>query len=449
MKTLLKIILLLFVLNAFQSCSKDDAPTPEPIAKPEPEPEPEPDPILPEVTSMSPLSGPKTTIVKFTGTDFGSDASKVQVFFDDIASEIQNVTETEITTVVPPRAFFGEAKLVINGTEITGFNFDYQIVDIQVTTIAGDGTQGNADGNGTNAEFLSPLGVTIDAMGTVYVSDNVTIRQIMPNGEVTTLAGDNENNGFADGVGSNALFNFIIGIVTDSQGTIYVADAINHKIRKITPSGVVSTLAGNTEGFADGTGSNAQFNAPIGLAIDAANNIYVTDTGNHKIRKITPDGLVSTIAGSVAGFADGNGANAEFDSPVGISIDTQDNIYVSDLSNFKIRKIAANGTVSTVAGSDFGFTDGNASNAQFSNPYDIAMDKLGNIYVADLTNHSIRKITPDGLVTTIAGTGVEGFADGNGANAQFFQPRGLVVDADFNIYVADTNNFRIRKITQE
>jgi len=434
-KIILKTTLVAFLLLTF-SCSKDDTL------------EQEQQQVTPPatVTNMSPLSGPKTTIVTFTGTNFGTDINAVQVFFDGIEAEILSTTDTEIKTVVPPRAFFGDVTLVINGTTFTDFNFNYEIIDIQVSTFAGS-DPGFADGNGTNAEFRSPINMVLDTTGNLFVADAFAIRKITPNGDVTTFAGRDEP-GYADGPGASAQFTSINGIATDSDNNLYIADSGNHKIRRVTPSGIVSTLAGGDEGFADGTASEAQFNAPAGIAIDATNTLYISDARNHKIRKITSDGSVTTIAGGDEGFADGNALNAQFNLPIGITLNSENNFYITDVLNHKIRKIDTNNQVTTIAGSTQGFTDGNGLNAQFDTPIRLAVDLLDNIYVADLLNHKIRKISTTGQVTTIAGSD-QGFADGTGTNAQFDGIRGLIVDANFDIYVADFGNARIRKITQE
>jgi len=435
-KIILKTTLVAFLLLTF-SCSKDDTL------------EQEQQQVTPPatVTNMSPLSGPKTTVVTFTGTNFGTDTNAVQVFFDGIEADILSTTDTEIKTVVPPRAFFGDVTIIINGTTFTDFNFNYEIIDIQVSTFAGSEVGGFSDGNGTNAEFGLPLNMILDTAGNLFVADAFAIRKITPNGDVTTFAGSNAP-GFADGTGASAQFEFPTGIAIDSDNNLYIADSENHKIRKITPSGIVSTLAGGDQGFADGTASEAQFDTPAGIVIDATNTLYVSDAGNNKIRKITSDGSVTTIAGGDEGFADGNALNAQFNTPVGITLDSENNFYITDVLNNKIRKIDTNNQVTTIAGSTQGFTDGNGLNAQFHNPFNLAVDLLDNIYVTDLQNQKIRKISTTGQVTTIAGSD-QGFADGTGTNAQFNGVLGLVVDANFDIYVADSNNTRIRKITQE
>ena len=318
-----------------------------------------------------------------------------------------------------------------------------------VTTLAGSGTAGFADGTGSTAQFNGPYGMAVDSSGTVYVADlyNNHIRKITPAGVVTTLAGSGTA-GFADGTGSAAQFDSPFGVAVDSSGTVYVGDAKNHRIRKITPTGVVTTLAGSgTAGFADGTGSSAQFYFPAGVAVDSSGMVYVADSNNDRIRKITPAGVVTTLAGSgVAGFADGTGSAAQFNSPYGVVVDSAGTVYAADTYNQRIRKITSAGAVTTLAGGTAGSADGTGSAAQFNSPYGVAVDSSGTVYVGDLGNQRIRKITSAGVVTTLAGSGVAGFADGTGSAAKFYWPEGVAVDSSGTVYVGDTYNNRIRKI---
>lgn len=320
-----------------------------------------------------------------------------------------------------------------------------QDADTIVSTFAGS-IEGEADGVGSEARFTGPRAVAIDGVGNLYVVSGDKIRKISPAGEVNTLAGSTK--GYADGSGSAAQFNSPSGIAVDVTGNLYVSDLFNHKIRKITPAGVVSTLAGSTRGHADGSGSEVKFNNPMGIAIDATGNMYVADHTNNRIRKVSTTGEVTTLAGhpeSGFGDIDGIGAAARFNSPMGVATDAAGNVYVAD-SNQKIRRITPAGVVSTFAGSKRGFADGVATAAKFNFPNGITVDAVGNLYVADMENHKVRKITPTGEVSTLAGS-TQGFADGAGRTAQFNFPYGVVIDATGNVIVTDVFNHKVRKIT--
>ncbi|MBI3521048.1 MAG: T9SS type A sorting domain-containing protein [Bacteroidetes bacterium] len=318
----------------------------------------------------------------------------------------------------------------------------------QVSTLAGDGTTGNVNGAGKLASFWEPHGICIDASGNLYITDsgNRLIRKITPAGVVTTLAGSGIV-GQMNGIGTAASFNFPLGMCTDAAGNIYIADDANNKIRKITPAGVVTTFAGSgVTGQADGVGTAASFNRPSGICIDAAGNFYVADEVNNKIRKITAAGVVTTLAGSgILGQTDGIGTAASFSYPgMGICADGAGNIYVTDQN--KIRKITAAGVVTTLAGSGIsGQTDGIGTAASFFAPRGICIDASGNLYVADSFNRRIRKITPAGVVSTIAGSD-DGYIDAIGTAAKFQWPLGICIDATGNLYVADGGNNSIRKI---
>ena len=233
------------------------------------------------------------------------------------------------------------------------------------------------------------------------------------------------SSGYTDGTGTSAKFYNPTGVAVDGAGNVYVADLSNHRIRKITTSGVVSTLAGSgTSGYTDGTGTSAKFSYPTGVAVDGAGNVYVADLFNHRIRKITTSGVVSTLAGSASGYADGTGTSAQFSYPTGVAVDGAGNVYVADYNNHRIRKITTSGVVSTLAGSGTpGYTDGTGTSAKFSSPTGVAVDGAGNVYVADYNNHRIRKITTSGVVSTLAGSGKAGYTDGTGTSAKFYYPK--------------------------
>ncbi|CAN1544661.1 Secretion system C-terminal sorting domain [Flavobacteriaceae bacterium] len=318
---------------------------------------------------------------------------------------------------------------------------------VVVSTVAGS-TEGYADGNSTVAQFKFPYGVCSDAFGNKFVvdRDNQRIRKISPTGIVSTIAGSGVS-GYVDGIGTSAQFNFPSGIAVDGAGNVYIADSANNRIRKISTSGSVTTIAGSTSGFADGIGITAKFNNPTGISIDNTGNILVVDNQNNRIRKISTTGLVSTLAGSTPGYNDGIGSAAQFYYPVGICTDTSGNSYIADSSSHRIRKITPSGIVTTIAGNSVlgntgGYADGIGTSAFFSYPYGIAVDTSGNLYVADSGNSRVRKITPTGVVTTIVGI----LTDGTGNIATFYSPQGICTDSSNNILVADTYNHKIRKI---
>ena len=329
-----------------------------------------------------------------------------------------------------------------------------------VTTLAGTaGMSGSADGTGAAARFSSPKGVAVDTAGNVYVADtsNYTIRKVTAAGVVITLAGTAGMRGSADGAGAAASFDPPSGVAVDGAGNVYVADAFSSTIRKVTGAGVVTTLAGTAymRGSADGTGAAASFwleysSACSGVAVDSTGNIYVGDTNNSTIRKVTAAGVVTTLAGTarMPDHVDGTGAAARFNEPSGVAVDGAGNIYVADTDD-TIRKVTAAGVVTTLAGTAFrpGSTDGTGAAASFYGPSGVAVDSAGNFYIADATNDTIRKVTAAAVVTTLAGNASIGSADGTGAAARFYGASGMAVDSAGNIYVADTFNSTIRKIT--
>ena len=319
---------------------------------------------------------------------------------------------------------------------------------VVVTTVAGNGTGDNNSGASTISPINNPIDVVVDPAGNLIVSEYNRVKKVTPDGSISVLAGDGSR-AFADGQGIMAKFNHVNGITINSQGDIFVADRGNQCIRKITPAGLVSTFAGSTSyGYADGVGNNAKFWEPVDVAADSQGNLYVTDRSNLRIRKISSAGVVTTLAGSGnTGYKDGPGNIAEFRHPSGLAVDLQGNVYVADEENDRIRKISPSGVVSTLAGSGArSYLDGIAAFADFSTPKDVAVDEKGNVYVTDNLS-VIWKISPDGIVSRVAGTLELAFADGDTDTARFYDPRGLFVDSKGDIYVADRANNRIRKIS--
>jgi len=323
-----------------------------------------------------------------------------------------------------------------------------------VTTLAGNGTSGYTDGTGTTAEFNCPYSVAVDGQGNLYIADTYgqRIRRLDTNGVVTTLAGDGTI-GRTDGSGTAAEFGYPVGIVRDSQSNLYVTENGNSTIRKISSGNIVSTFAGDgSPGTTDGSGPSAEFNKPWGIAMDKPGNLYITEQGNNDIRMIDTSNNVTTLAGngnSTGGFIDGTGTAAQFNQPAGIAVDGTGTLFVADQGNQSIRMITPGGVVTTLAGNGTGGTaDGTGTAATFYNPSGVAFDGSGNLYITDTGYNIIRMITPGAVVTTLAGNGNSsgGFADGTGSAAIFNFPVGIAADYFGILYVADDTNQRIRRI---
>ena len=307
------------------------------------------------------------------------------------------------------------------------------------------------DGRKTSSWFQWPTGLVVDNRGTLYIADysNHQIRKVSRNGVVSTFAGSGLP-GHADGVGTDAMFHGPDTVVMDSEGNLLVADSDNFRIRKITPKGLVTTIAGSGHAaYRDGRRDYARFRYPTGIAIDKNGVIFVADRGSHTIRKITPDGMVTTLAGDgTRGHQDGIGTQARFRDPISLVPDNSNGLYVVDAGNHCIRKITPGGRVITFAGGRLpGYRNGRGAEARFHWPTGIALDPNGFLYVSDSNNSRIRKISPEGVVTTLAGSGVPGYSDGPARTARFNFPSGLGFDRVGNLYIADSANHLIRTIT--
>ena len=315
-----------------------------------------------------------------------------------------------------------------------------------VQTIAGDGASAFRDASQPLAAgFSDPFGIAIGPDGTIYVSDageSNRIRKLALEGTVTTLAGGIE--GYADGPGQSASFNSPSGLALDSNGNLYVADTGNNRIRKITPEGLVSTVAGDgTAGHRDGLAAQAWFDGPIGIALDDDGNIYVADTYNDRIRLITNDGQVTTIAGmGRPGHADGERTSALFDTPCGIAVMEDKALIVADTGNNGLRKIAPDGQVTTLSIS----FPGEESPGDLRKPVALALTHDGFLYVTEFDRARVVQIAPDGAARVIAG-GNPGFADGLEA-ARLNHPAGMAISKEGDLYVADSANYLVRRLGQ-
>ena len=332
-----------------------------------------------------------------------------------------------------------------------------------ISTIAGTGGGGfSGDGGpGTAATLTRPYDVVVDRSGNIFISDdNQYIRKLAPSGIITSIAGVGISGYSGDGgPATDAEINYSGGMAVDNSGNLYFTDYLNSRVRIITPAGIINTIAGTgTPGFSGdgGPATAAMLNGPESIAIDLADNIYIAEAGNSIVRKISPSGIISTYAGtgtSVGSTGDGGPATAALlAGPSGIAVDDTGNVYIADLGNSKVRKISVSGTITTIGGTGghgFGGDGGPATSAIFSNPYDVAVDYLGNVYIADAGNSRVRMINPTGIISTVAGSTSSGYSGDGGAAtaAELFSDKGVSIDRCGNLYISDQENNCIRMVS--
>jgi sugar lactone lactonase YvrE len=341
---------------------------------------------------------------------------------------------------------FTEGKYNPTGTE----SLKFMGLEGVVTTFAGTGASGSVDGARLSATFNAPRVLAFDSGGNLFVAEDVgaKIRKITPAGIVTTFAGSGIK-ASVDNQGTNAAFMTPYGMAFDSSGNLYIGDYTDNRIRKISSSGVVTTVAGN--GLAtssDSQGTQAGINGPTGLVFDASGNLYFCEWRGNRIRKMTSGGVLSTIAGNGAsGPNDGSGTSATFYGPHCIAIDAHGDLFVADNNNHRIRKVTPSGVVTTFAGSGLAASrDGLGTFACINDPTGLAFDAQGNLYVGERSGNRVRKIAPSGLVTTLAGNGATGSMDGTGFAATLYTPEGIAVNASGSLYVGGWRYHIIRKI---
>jgi serine/threonine-protein kinase len=401
------------------------------------------------ITSISPTHGAGGTTITIAGTGFSATGANDIVNINGQAATVISAGANSLVVTIPVKAGTGPVTITVASNSATGPVLTYDFAYV-VSTYAG-GTAGFADGNLLSAQFKHPTGICIDPSGNLYISDggNYKIRKIAASGVVSTLAGSTQ--GYIDGTPGSAQFEQPMGLCMSSTGTLYIVDQGAQAIRSLSTPGGVTTVSGGGEGYVSGSISTAEFDNPAGICMNAAGTLFVADASNSLIRGISAT-KVFDIAGNPnqTGSADGSGTQAQFNDPFGICTDGNGNFYVADTYGQKIRKVTGAGVVTTIAGSDAeGAADGTGAAASFFQPVGICIDAAGNLYVADTQNHLIRKIATDGTVTTIAGTGSAGNADGVGTAASFNTPFGICVDAQGTLYVADTYNNIIRKLIQQ
>jgi sugar lactone lactonase YvrE len=344
-------------------------------------------------------------------------------------------------------------------TEAGGESFDPEISTVAGTGVAG--FKGDSELAAT-AQLNRPYGIAVDSTGSLYFSDynNHRVRKISTDGKISTVAGAGAGYRGDNGPAVSAQLNCPREVAVDASGSVYITDAANHRVRVITPDGKINTVAGTGTAGSSGDGgpaAKAQLNYPLGVAVDSTGALYISDHGNHRVRKITADGKISTVAGTgVAGFKgdDGPAASAQLSGPYALAVSDADVLYITDGNNHRVRKVAADGSISTVAGkgtAGFSGDGGPATSAQLNLPLGVVVDSTGTLYISDYNNHRVRKVTPDGEITTLAGKGTAGFGGDGGpaAAAQLNNPFGLAVDCVDTLYIADHLNNRVRKITSE
>lgn len=410
----------LIILFVFNSCSKSGSNT-----------TPKSDDIpKPTITAVNLSQGNYNDEVIITGTNFSEDFLGNKVYFNGKEAKLTSSLKNELRALVPLSAGTGNISLDIKSIKVTGPVFTY-VPAYVLFRLAGSTQIGKTDGVGESASFKNPAGLTLDKDGNIYIADtgNNLIRKVTPSGVVTTVAGTGAQ-GNTNGPTAIASFNGPRALVFDKAGNLYVADSGNRLLRKITNDGIVSTLAGNgLSNTIDGTGTSAGFGGLESLTIDDNGNIYV---GEASIRKVTPAGNVTTVAGG-------------FSRPGGIVIDKSGNLLVSDFNQAVIKKINPAGVVSRFAGGSTGYKDGSLTDALFSAPYAISFDKDGNLFVAD--GNKLRKIGADNLVSTYAtnnGTLIEEF--GVLSKVTFYFVSGLAFDSAGNMYIVDEATHSLKVI---
>jgi len=332
-----------------------------------------------------------------------------------------------------------------------------------ITTIAGIGAWGfSGDGGPAVAARLnSPGGLVVDSAGNLFIADrfNHRIRRVDPSGTITTIAGTGESGFSGDGGPAVAAqLSRPSGVAVDNAGNLFIADRFNHRIRRVDPSGTITTIAGTGEGGFGGDGgpaAAAQLNSPNGVAVDSAGNLYIADINNHRIRRVHPSGVITTIAGTLSSGFSGDGGPAvavRLSLPTGVAVDGTGNLFIAQSLNDRIRQVDPSGIITTIAGTRqkrFSGDNGPATQARLHDPFGLAADNAGNLFIADSNNDRIRRVDPSGVVTTIAGTGERGYSGDGGpaVAARLSRPAGVAVDGAGNLFIVDNWNHCVRRVT--
>jgi YD repeat-containing protein len=422
----------------------------------------------PIIVELRPPAGPIGTVVTIFGDRFDSQTPGNNVVrFNGLEAPVLLAQAFRIFARVPAGATSGPVTVTTpSGTATSPQPFTLDPAAIITVAGHGDPVFEGDDGPAVAAGLETPWGVAVDAAGHVYATNsgeqgpvpNHRIRKVDGNGFITTVAGIGDPGFSGDGGPATAArLNYPIAVATDAQGHLYIAERDNHRVRKVDPGGTITTVAGDgTAGFGGdgGPATSAQLNTPVGVVADAQGNLYIADSQNHRIRRVDPGGVITTVAGDgAAGFGGDGGAatSAQLNVPSGVALDSAGHLYIGDLENHRIRRVDPGGVISTVAGdgtAGFGGDGGPATSAQLHDPAGVAVDSVGALYIADTDNNRIRKVTAGGTITTVAGNGTADFTgDGGPATAAALNyPTGVALDSAGSLYIADRDNNRIRKI---
>jgi len=413
------------------------------------------------IHSFSPLEAAHGAILLIEGEGFGAHPAENSVTLNGVLAKVLFANASTLSIQVPKNMHCaGPLEVSVGGKTATAAEAFLYLPTAIVSSFAGS-ARGFDDNFGLAAQFNFPDGIVVDSQGNFYVADtnNNRIRKISHlSKEVSSFVSSNTWC-FKDAEGA-ATLNCPTGLAIDRHDNFYVAEYFNHRIHKVSSTGKLELIVGSgTGGAHDAIGTDAQFGRPDGIAVDAAGNLYVADSANNRIRKISSTGEVSTLS-ETRGFVQNPEDVAQFRDPNGVLLDAAGNLYVADSGNNRIRKVSPDGKLHPFSGNgEPGCLDGPRDLARFLFPHGMAMDsRNGNLYVADAHNHRIRMVTPTGEVRTLAGGGITGqiddtniinYADGTGEHARFHEPHGIAIDASGNLYVTDSKNHRIRKIVLE
>ena len=332
-----------------------------------------------------------------------------------------------------------------------------------ITTLAGTGKAGYSGdgGKATSARLNFPEGVAVDGKGNVYIAEavNFRVRRVSPNGKITTFAGTGKS-GFSGDGGKATLARLAhpYGVAVDGKGNVFIADTSNARLRKVSPGGRITTIAGNGAVCCStgdgGAATAAVLSFPNAVAVDGKGNVYIADNLDHRVRKVTSGGRITTLAGTGTSGDSGDGGkatSARLNYPFGVAVDRKGRVYISDSLSSRVRMVSPAGKITTIAGTGkagFSGDGGQATSAQLASPQGLAVDRQGNLFIGDEANQRIRKVNR-GIITTVAGMGPHGYyGDGSAAtSALLFSPWGVAVDGTGNLFIADTNNHRVRRVS--